>query len=65
MAASAENQQVADDRNIIVKSDGLSAGRAGRSGVDKGFPGGQTVDANIEKTSDTQAEYKCSDGKLQ
>jgi hypothetical protein len=51
-------KKVADHRNIVVKTDRLIAGHAGRPRQYNGFRCRNSVDAHIQKTADAKAQYK-------
>ena len=57
-AAAPAQDEVADQRDVIVPADSGAACRAGRSRADDGFSSGQAIDTDIQETADTHTDKK-------
>jgi hypothetical protein len=57
--APSQEQNVADDRDVVVESDSGSTVRATRRRADYRFLEGNAINANVKEAPQSQAEHEC------
>jgi len=61
MAAASQEQQVAQDGNVVIRRDRFTAAGAARAGTNHGLAAGQAMDDHVDETPQDEAEGKRED----